>query len=67
MYDINKGDHFPQFCDLQVLEDKYGGGGESNYRILPCIMHTFFTQIWGENKDAHYTWIVLIPYLYKCF
>lgn len=27
MYDINKGDHFPQFCDLQVLEDKYGGGG----------------------------------------
>lgn len=27
MCDINKGDHFPQFCDLQVLEDEYWGRG----------------------------------------
>ena len=35
--------------------------------VLPCVMHTFCPNFWGKNKDAHYTWIVLIPYLYKCY
>ena len=27
-----------------------------------------FAQIFEEkNKDVHYTWVVLILYLYKCF
>ena len=40
----------------------------STYHISPCIMHTIFRpNFWGKNKDAHYTWVVLISYLYKCF
>ena len=28
----------------------------------------FFAQIFeGKNKDVHYTWVVLIQYLFKCF
>ena len=39
---------------------------ETKYHILPCVMCTL-AQILRENKDAHYTWVVLILYLYKCF
>ena len=35
--------------------------------ILPCVMCTFLPKFLKENKDAHYTWVVLILYLYKCF
>lgn len=35
--------------------------------ILPCIMRAFCPNLWGKNKDAYYIWVVLIPYLYKCF
>ena len=24
-------------------------------------------NFWEENKDVHYTWVVLILYLHKCF
>lgn len=38
------------------------------YYIFWCIMpHTFVQICEGENKDVHYAWVVLIPYLYKCF
>ena len=37
------------------------------YHILLCIMHTFLQKFLRWNKDAHYTWVVLITYLYKYF
>ena len=45
-------------------------GGTTQFKLLYFAVYNaqFFSQIIeGKNKDVYYTWVVLIPYLYKCF
>ena len=38
------------------------------YQHLAVYNTHLFAQIFeGKNKDAYYTWAVLIPYLHQCF
>ena len=42
-----------------------GFGRNTTFCHIQCAL--FCQNFWGKNKDAHYTWVVLIPYLFKCF
>ena len=44
-----------------------GNTGRNTPYFAVCYAHYFCPKFLRENKSVHCTWVVLIPYLYKCF